>query len=56
MNVFFINKRSLFLKSMAVSRAVTINLEEPDDESKLTLMEKWRKHVEKKERRVMMQK
>uniref|UniRef100_K1QA77 Palmitoyltransferase n=1 Tax=Magallana gigas TaxID=29159 RepID=K1QA77_MAGGI len=33
---------------MAVSRAVTINLEEPDDESKLTLMEKWRKHVEKK--------
>lgn len=48
MNVFFINKRSLFLKSMAVSRAVTISLEEPDDESKLTLMEKWRKHVEKK--------
>ncbi|XP_048730192.2 uncharacterized protein LOC125647529 isoform X1 [Ostrea edulis] len=35
---------------MAVNRAVKIDLEEPKDEKNLSLMEKWRRHVEKKKK------
>jgi palmitoyltransferase len=35
---------------MAVNRSVKIDLEEPKDEKNLSLMEKWKRHVEKKKK------
>lgn len=39
-----------FCHSMAVSRMVKINLGEPEDQKDLSLMEKWRRHVEEKKK------